>query len=124
MTLLEKPKKIRDVPAPPAPARFEWVMWVVLAFLIVAGITAGILLSAESEGVAVKQVNAELAFDNYVAAARIAAIEHAPNHDMALGFTAHRVVEEQFPGRVEMFEVSALRADLALTNTIERVLGD
>jgi NADH:ubiquinone oxidoreductase subunit 5 (subunit L)/multisubunit Na+/H+ antiporter MnhA subunit len=123
MTLLEKSKELRDAPVPPTPRRFEWVMWVVLALLIVAGITAGILLSAESEGVAVEQVNAELAFDNYVATARIAALEHAPNQDMALGFTALRVVEEQFPGRMQMLETSALRADRALGYTIERVLG-
>jgi hypothetical protein len=123
MTLLEKPKGLTDVPVRPVPPRFEWVLWVVLAVLIVAGITAGILLSAETEGVIAEEVTAELALDNHLASVRVAAIVHAPNHDLALGYNAHRVLEEQFPGRLEALQRSALRADEALNNTIERVAG-
>jgi hypothetical protein len=124
MTLLEKPKGLADVPVRRAPPRFEWVLWVVLAVLIVAGITAGILLSAETEGVIAEEVTAELALDNHLASFRAAAIVHAPNHDLALGYTAHRVLEGQFPGRLEVLELSALRADQALHNTIERAAGN
>ena len=124
MTLLEKPKQVRDVPFAPERRRFEWIMWVVLAFLIVAGIIAAIVLTTGTEGVPAEEINARLAMDNHIATARIAAIEHAPAHDLALSFTAFRVVEEQFPGRMEMLATSAARADQALGYTIARALGD
>ncbi len=121
MTLLEKPKVI-DVPEAPPRRRFEWTIWVVLAFLIVAGITAGILLTAD-EGVPADEVGARLALDNYAAANRIAAINQAAGSDLALELTSLRVMGEMFPGRMEMLEISAQRADQALAYSIERSLG-
>ena len=122
MTLLEKPSVVTG-PKPPAARRFEWILWVDLAFLIVAGITAGILLSVGTGGVPVDEVGAELALDNYVAANRISAIGQAASSDRALEFTSFRVLEEMFPGRLEMLETSAGRADQALSFTIARALG-
>jgi hypothetical protein len=122
MTLLEKPE-VLHVPEAPARRRFEWTIWVVLAVLIVAGITAGILLTVDREGVSADQVGARLALDNQVAASRIAAVDEATGNDMALEFTSLRVLEEMFPGRLEMLARSAQRADQAMGYSIDRLLG-
>ena len=122
MTVLEKPR-VLPVPEAPTPGRFEWTISIVLAFLIVAGVTAAILLSVDGEGVPAEELGAVLAFDNYVAAHRLAAISEAPGNDMALGFASFRVMEEMFPGRLEMLATSAQRADQALGYTIDRVVG-
>lgn len=63
LTLLERPK-VWQVPETPTGRRFEWTMWVVLAFLIVAGETAGILLSVDDVGVSDDEVAATLALEN------------------------------------------------------------
>jgi len=121
MTLLEKPKVLDGLEVP-SRRRFEWTIWVVLAFLIVAGVTAAILLNVE-EGVPADEAGAALALDNYVAANRIVATEQATRSDLALELTSIRVMEDRFPGRMEMLETSAQRADEALGYGIERVLG-
>ena len=122
MTLLERPK-VWQVPETPTGRRFEWTMWVVLAFLIVAGVTAGILLSVDDVGVSEDEIVATLAFDNSVAADRIAAMNEATGNDLALKLTSLRAIEERYPGRLEMLATSAHRSDQALGYTIERLAG-
>ena len=120
MTLLEKPKVVRP-PEAPIRRRFGWILWVVLAFLIVAGIIAAIMLTID--GVPANEVGAALALDNQVAANRIAALDQAAATDLALEFTSIRVMEDMFPGRMEMLQTSVERSDQALNYTIGRVLG-
>jgi len=122
MTLLEKPR-VLQVPDTPTGRRFEWTIWVVLAFLIVAGITAGILLSVDDVGVSEDEVGATLAFDNFVTADRMAAMNEAAGRDLALELTSLRAMEERFPGRMEMLATSVQRSDQALGYTIERLSG-
>ena len=122
MTLLEKPK-VGQVPETPTGRRFEWIMWVVLAVLIVAGVAAGILLSVDDVGVSEDEVAATLAFENTVAADRIAAMNEATGNDLALKLTSLRAMEERYPGRLEMLATSGQRSDQALGYTIVRLAG-
>jgi len=122
MTLLEKPKVV-GVPETPAPPRLQWTIWVVLAVLIVAGVTAAILLTTDGTVVPSDEVVANLAINNYATAHRITALNQAAGNDLALELTSFRVTEEMFPGRLEMLETSVLRADRALRYSIDRVAG-
>ena len=87
------------------------------------GVTAGILLSVDDVGVSEDEVAATLAFENLVAANRIAAMNEATGNDRALKLTSLRAMEERYPGRLEMLATSAHRSDQALGYTIVRLAG-